>query len=633
MIRAGELDVAVVAGPGIGVWPTPGARELTALLARGGLETGLYGGGELRPVGVLPGEGSGGALIAEDVRGRTHRVRARSIVRLAAPAAFGAPFAGAHGEGLLPERTVRRLLREAGMRWEPGVAILGGGQRGYLLGIRFLERVRPGEVTIVAGAEPTDAWAVLVRRFAALGGRVVVGEPLELLREGAGRWLLRVQDAQGTRRLEIARAVSAPAGAPTPPREHPPGSLLFEIEASALAEREDDPRGWDAELVSARAVGARILRTLRSAGAAAQALAPGERAGTGARRPVAAGAAVSLRHEGKWLARESMAAVRAFSGVPGGAALARGGKPLPAIECFEPIECDLCERSCPEQAIALAERFGPGRVLDTDRCTGCGACVAVCPASAITLLEEAGAVSVSWRSPDPAPPPRASVALVNRRGERLGAARVLAPGPVAGTERGLVRVEAPAHLLWEARGIAVEARRGEDAAPEFLSYLGRGGAGGDERGSRVPISLEGETRWWQDGQNLAVAFFEHGLARPQDRLLCVDGSCRLCWVEIDGQKRQACQERVRAGAHLKWLERDEHSWHGGPEVLCPCVGVARDSLDQRGATPESWLRRTGCGEGRCRGQVCGAAARRELAPPDQWLDWRFPWREWSVGKT
>ena len=46
---------------------------------------------------------------------------------------------------------------------------------------------------------------------------------------------------------------------------------------------------------------------------------------------------------------------------------------------------------------------------------------------------------------------------------------------------------------------------------------------------------------------VSVALFEIGRARPEDVLLCPDGSCGLCHVGVDGVKKLACQAQVHKG--------------------------------------------------------------------------------------
>lgn len=60
------------------------------------------------------------------------------------------------------------------------------------------------------------------------------------------------------------------------------------------------------------------------------------------------------------------------------------------LPCFDPdacVQCGLCEESCPEGAIDLAED-APCPQVDCELCIGCGECEAVCVQGAITLVGE-----------------------------------------------------------------------------------------------------------------------------------------------------------------------------------------------------------------------------------------------------
>jgi hypothetical protein len=238
--------------------------------------------------------------------------------------------------------------------------------------------------------------------------------------------------------------------------------------------------------------------------------------------------------------------------------------------------------------------------------------------------------------------------LVNRRGESLGSARVVAlpepgamspqPGvapvapPPGGTAVQLVQVELPTHLIWEARGL----RRARAASTEDEAYLvavERSAASSE----KVEITLDGERRMVRDKIPVSVALFEIGQSRPEDVLYCPDGSCGLCHVLVDGVRKLACQTRIHRGMAVRLPKAPGAA--PAERSLCPCLGVTVEQVVERIEqghlqSPEAVLSVTHVGEGRCHGQLCGEAFRRALLErgidASQWSEWRFPWSEWVL---
>jgi len=61
--------------------------------------------------------------------------------------------------------------------------------------------------------------------------------------------------------------------------------------------------------------------------------------------------------------------------------------PVAVIECFQPIPCDPCATSCPQQAIRPFADINDMPIIDTDKCNGCGICIAKCPGLAIMVVD------------------------------------------------------------------------------------------------------------------------------------------------------------------------------------------------------------------------------------------------------
>ena len=158
--------------------------------------------------------------------------------------------------------------------------------------------------------------------------------------------------------------------------------------------------------------------------------------------------------------------------------------------------------------------------------------------------------------------------------------------------------------------------------------------------TKVEVLLRNDKRLLRNGQPLALALFETGLARPEDRLLCRDGSCGLCEVEVDGVKRLACRTQVHRGMSVQLdPSASANTTVDDSAMVCPCRGIQQEDIlrrvrEGRLRSPDVIRQSCGVGEGRCRGRICSEPFRRILVDEgleaEQWIDWRFPWSEWTI---
>jgi ferredoxin len=667
-VRDGRFDVALVAAPGIELWPSTGVRAIAALCANMGLSVGLFGGDDLRVRGVIPASGTGGTIIIEDTQKRIHRIEARAIVRVSPVPELCDPFPGWRSAGFIPLTTAIHLKRESQLQWDPCTVILGTGNRALRFATELLQS-GAGEVYCVEtyaqwGAKRFAGWEVERRRFEMAGGKLIEARPVRLTQKAAMLWELRLQDAQGIRLLEVARVVSAgPFQNRVGTREHPPGSLLFELDQTAGNTQVDDVEGWQFEQERARILAVKIIRALTTdLGSKRDDLDQLQRRARGRLKRYA-------RHQsdpftpswqGKWMSGGDARKLRSFSGVP---QEGQKRKPLASVECLEEIACQVCQTICPTQAIQIAPRpEAPARVLSENLCTACGICLKACPSEAISIVEEKedrsfSLLTLPWKGKQLWKEGEFAI-LLNRRGDPLGSARVKVVLPESSNEVQLVQLEVPAHLLWEARGL----RRPKAEAVEDEAFF-RAIERSQSSESKVEITVNGEKRLVRDQISVSIALFETGQNRPADALFCKDGSCGLCDVTIDGNKKQACQSQIHRGMALKIdgssmssakavspgastpssTSQSTSSQNASEDCsLCPCLGITREQITDRMKqghlrSPEAVLSVTHVGEGKCHGRVCMDPFLRALneqgIATDGWIDWRFPWSEWTLGQS
>ncbi len=642
-IRDGKLDVLVAAAPRLENWPSIGIRTLSVMCAEFGLNVGQFGGDHLKVRGVIPLPKTGGIGVIEDIQGRIHRISARSIIRVVPPEFSPNPFPGWQTSGLLPIPTAEILLKNSRISWEPSIAIFGTGNRALRLGSQLLERgtqeVFCIETSSQWNAKRYSGWEVERRRFEIAGGKLIEAKPVQLLRVSPLIWQLRLQDSQGIRILEVARVISAGPMQDDPGvKEYPPGAGLYELTQTARPTYAEDAEGWSLEEQRGRWLATKIIRSLTHD------IHTQREELDQTFRTAKVGLKYHSRHqvepflptyEGKWLSSSDTKKIKEFSGVPKQAQLSRR---IASVECFEDIPCRICEKICPTSAIQVHPTArAKSSILDEEKCTACGLCVQACPSGSIPMIQEApdrstSSLTLAWRGVKPWKVGEFAT-LLNRRGESLGTARIQSLPSSDSPAIQLVQLEVPTHLLWDARGI----RRGRSQNAEDQNFLAAF-AKADAPTDKVEILLNGEKRLVRDKTPISIALFEVGQNRPEDALLCSDGSCGLCTILVDSSKKLACQTKTHLGISIKTLP-------ASPQIssstcfLCSCLEISEEKVVDRVRqgklrSPEAVLSMTQIGEGKCHGQLCMGPLKRILTeqglPASSWIDWRFPWTDWVL---
>lgn len=647
-VREGEFDLIVAAAPGMLFWPTVGGQSLSSICAEFDLRVGVFGGESLQVIGALPMPETGAVVIVQDIQNRIHRLQTRSLVRISPYRPWPDPFKNGRSPALIPLSTAKKIR----VGWFPAVVILGTGNAALRMGSSILEKGNSRQQVYCLesrghwGEKGYAGWEVEKRRFETLGGKIIFGRPLSLIQKAAMLWEFRIQDSTGVRIIDTSWVISAGPFDDFPRvKEYPQGSMLFDFASMAPEKQEDDVEGWNSEQHRAELLAAKIIRSLKGE------LSKDEREYWDHlhKRAKMRIKKLNQHHEkpfasfyqGKWISALSAQYLKGFSGAP---QKVHKERMVASIDCYENISCNICEKKCPESAIELTS--ARDRVLSEDLCTACGICLQVCPSGAVVMLEERegsfSKVVFPVRQSLQGIEEKGFVQLLNRRGDFLANARVYeVKKPEKEGDVVRVGVEVPSHLLWEARGIRrVPLSSANENILDAMSIPAQ---------ERVEVTLLGERRLVRDSALLSEVLFETGRMRAQDVLMCKDGSCGLCFADVDGVKKKTCQTQVHKGMVVKTMDNSRSASTSADQaslgevsdgLLCPCLRMSSEQLLDKIKQGElmsadAIVDVTGIGSGKCHGQLCMGAFRRILADQsvpgaEEWVDWRFPWMDWVL---
>ncbi len=139
--------------------------------------------------------------------------------------------------------------------------------------------------------------------------------------------------------------------------------------------------------------------------------------------------------------------------------------PVVIVECVENIPCNPCADACPRRAITIEGALTETPRVDFSRCNGCGICVTRCPGLAIFVVnyaysETEATVSLPYELL-PRPEVGERVVAVNRRGEKVCAARVVKVLDSKIQNRcAIVTVAIPKRFWNDVRGIVLKRKGG-----------------------------------------------------------------------------------------------------------------------------------------------------------------------------
>ncbi len=131
------------------------------------------------------------------------------------------------------------------------------------------------------------------------------------------------------------------------------------------------------------------------------------------------------------------------------------------IECFQRIPCNPCAVACHRGAIQVFLDINDQPAIDVERCNGCALCVANCPGLAIFVVDETyGTDTALVKIPYeflPLPEKGTTVIALNRAGEQIGEALVIASQNPASFDRtAVIHLQVPKTIARDVRNIRVE---------------------------------------------------------------------------------------------------------------------------------------------------------------------------------
>ncbi len=559
------------------------------------------------------------------------RLRAEACVTIGPTGVWPTTYEGWTAPGTLTLDALARWVGE--QKWVPGREFVFHGSSNQVLrwACTLLDRGAKNCIVIEQGPQ-LRCWRSHRDRLLAKGGRILVKHQIQRVeQESANSLAVYVVNEQGTLIVKADTIVLAPADSEVfnSPAEWKSGLFYVQRRASPWDMLIDEEQWF--ERLDWRELYWRVSRMLQvvdyaEAEGALRMLRNERRSLLEYRKP---DARQDLAYSGKILTRDSLLGLQRSPSVPRNLAAA---KPIASLECYENVPCRACADACPENAIDIIRINDLPKLLE-DKCTGCGACVAVCPAGAAVMVKELPVEQKArYFLPDDTKElwkQGRQIQLLNRKGDVLGAGRVVSSVAYEEGAHRVLEVESTNVHLWDGRNFKL-------VKGEFQLSEAEASVNSPVLLKRGWVLLNGVKRLCPIDVPITVALWQLGQRRFEDALFCHDGSCHLCEVVVNGEAALACKTLVRDGQEITF-------GGGGPRMsnpLCPCKQVSSAEYKALGAdgVPEKIVREiSGVGHGTCHGRWCLAscefAAEAAAASGEKKLRPNFygyeasPWRD------
>ncbi len=239
-------------------------------------------------------------------------------------------------------------------------------------------------------------------------------------------------------------------------------------------------------------------------------------------------------------------------------------QPVASLECFENVGCSVCADVCPAKAITFKTKVASPQ-LNEELCTGCSLCVAHCPPGAAVMIQEAEPQQrASYFLPAPAKEfyqKAQEFDLGNRRGDWLASSKLVQQWHFDGALHSVVRVDTSSIYLWDIRTVKKKSKI-NDALLDDAIY--------QSASNKVWLELNDKRRLCRSDKPLSISLWQMGERRFEDALLCANGSCKRCVVEVNGDRRLSCEVTPTAGQNIRVKQQTPFT---NEIYLCPCKGL------------------------------------------------------------
>ncbi len=297
-------------------------------------------------------------------------------------------------------------------------------------------------------------------------------------------------------------------------------------------------------------------------------------------------------YSGKILSRTTLSQIQVSPSTPRNL---NQENPVASLECNENIPCRACADACPENAIEIKALIDQPKLIE-NLCTGCGKCVAVCPTSSAFMIQEnKNQGKMKYFLPDTFSNKisvGSQVQLLNRKGEYLGMGKTVDVQTYEKSLNQIITIEASDVFVWDARRFNIPAQPIEPYAPDKYDRYSW-------------IQLNGTKRMTPQDIPVSIALWKLGHQRFEDAMLCSNGNCGLCEIEVNGKKEFACQIKVTEGMNIVLPETNKTNQIKNP--ICVCRQIEAKELMSptlEGVSQKCMIEKTGVGSGSCHGRWC-----------------------------